>query len=38
MIWVDLAYGQYSSPKELYLLFQPIYSTDVMPHGEKEGR
>lgn len=33
MIWVDLVHGgQHSNPKELYLMFSLIYSTDAVPH------
>lgn len=40
MFWVDLVHGQQpSSPKELYLILQSEYQTDVMAHGlvEKSG-
>lgn len=33
MIWVDLVHGrQHFNPKELYLMFSLIYSTDAVPH------
>lgn len=33
MIWVDPVHGgQPYRPKELYLMFPPIYSTGAVPH------